>query len=84
MLRAEFQFSPNLRDIVTLPFLLPVRLRSLRLIMDPHLPPQIVSTDSSFLQIFDDGFPSFLIRNGDEPAFTEEIFTFQLDRAPFL
>ena len=81
-------FSSNSRDIVTLPFLLPVRLRSLRLIMDPHLPPQIVSTNASFLQIFDDGFPSFLINNGaevrEEPSFTEENFTFQLERAPFL
>ena len=49
-------------DIVTLPFLLPVRLRSLGLVMHPHLPPQVVSADSSLLQILDDCLASFLVR----------------------
>ena len=48
------------RDVISFALLLSVCFRSLRLVMDPHLPPQIVSADASLLQILDHCFPSFL------------------------
>ena len=50
----------SLRDVVSFPLLLPVRLRSLRFVVDPHLPPQVVSANSPLLEIFDDSFPGLL------------------------
>ena len=73
------------RDVVSLPFLLPVCLRSLRLVMDPHLPPQVITTDASLLQILDDCFPSFLTEQVRSRYLQSiESSTFQLERAPFL
>ena len=74
----HYQMLGFLRNIITLPsLLLPSSFWSLRLIMNPHLPPsysyhqltvsspspnipQIISTNSSLLQILEDSLPSFL------------------------
>ena len=43
--------------------------------MDPHLPPQIVSADASFLQILDHCFPSFLCKCSSSQVSTSGIFS---------
>ena len=49
-----------LRDVVSHSLLLPVRLRRLRLVVHPHLPPQVVAGHLALLQVLDHRLTSFL------------------------
>ena len=63
------------RDVISFALLLSVCFRSLRLVMDPHLPPQIVAADASLLQILDHCFPSFLCKCLSSQVSTSGIFS---------
>ena len=48
------------RDVVAFSLLLAVGLRRRRLVVNPHLPAEIVPADSSLLQVLDDRLARFL------------------------